>query len=95
MKTTTIYVTHDQTDAMTMADKVVVLNAGRIVQVGHPLELYRNPGNLFVATFIGFPQIHHDGTGTAGLWRAYDRHQTRASRCQPNWRRLEGTDRTG
>ena len=71
LKTTTIYVTHDQTEAMTMADKVVVLNAGHIEQIGHPLELYRNPVNLFVATFIGSPQMNII-TGPAA--QAYDAH---------------------
>ena len=54
--TTMIYVTHDQVEAMTMADKIVVLNAGNIEQVGSPLELYNHPANLFVAGFIGSPQ---------------------------------------
>ncbi len=58
LKTTMIYVTHDQVEAMTMADKIVVLNAGRIEQVGTPLELYRNPRNLFVAGFIGSPKMN-------------------------------------
>ena len=58
LKTTMIYVTHDQVEAMTMADKIVVLNAGRIEQVGSPLELYRNPHNLFVAGFIGSPKMN-------------------------------------
>ena len=58
LKTTMIYVTHDQIEAMTMADKIVVLNAGRIEQVGSPLELYRNPRNLFVAGFIGSPKMN-------------------------------------
>ena len=53
---TMIYVTHDQVEAMTMADKIVVLNAGNIEQVGSPLELYRTPKNLFVAGFIGSPE---------------------------------------
>ncbi|PIO97807.1 ATP-binding transport protein SmoK [uncultured Pleomorphomonas sp.] len=56
--TTTIYVTHDQTEAMTMADKIAVLNGGRLEQVGAPLELYRTPANLFVAGFIGSPQMN-------------------------------------
>jgi multiple sugar transport system ATP-binding protein len=56
--TTMIYVTHDQVEAMTMADKIVVLNAGVIEQVGTPLELYRNPKNLFVAGFIGSPKMN-------------------------------------
>ncbi|WP_290687713.1 MULTISPECIES: ABC transporter ATP-binding protein [unclassified Haematobacter] len=56
--TTMIYVTHDQVEAMTMADKIVVMNAGRIEQVGTPLELYRSPANLFVAGFIGSPKMN-------------------------------------
>jgi len=58
LKTTMIYVTHDQVEAMTMADKIVVLNAGRIEQVGAPLDLYNNPANLFVAGFIGSPRMN-------------------------------------
>jgi len=53
-----IYVTHDQVEAMTMADKIVVLNAGVIEQVGSPLELYRSPRNRFVAGFIGSPKMN-------------------------------------
>ena len=56
--TTMIYVTHDQVEAMTMADRIVVLNAGRIEQVGSPLDLYRRPSNLFVAGFIGSPKMN-------------------------------------
>jgi multiple sugar transport system ATP-binding protein len=56
--TTMIYVTHDQVEAMTMADKIVVLNGGVIEQVGSPLELYRNPANRFVAGFIGSPHMN-------------------------------------
>ncbi len=58
LKTTMIYVTHDQVEAMTMADKIVVLNAGRIEQVGSPLDLYNRPANLFVAGFIGSPKMN-------------------------------------
>ena len=58
LKTTMIYVTHDLVEAMTMADKIVVLNAGRIEQIGSPLELYRSPRNLFVAGFIGSPKMN-------------------------------------
>jgi multiple sugar transport system ATP-binding protein len=58
LATTMIYVTHDQIEAMTMADKIVVLNAGRIEQVGSPLELYRKPANIFVAGFIGSPKMN-------------------------------------
>lgn len=55
---TTVYVTHDQTEAMTMADHIVLLNQGRIMQQGTPDELYNHPNNLFVAGFIGSPQIN-------------------------------------
>ncbi|HEY6632341.1 MAG TPA: ABC transporter ATP-binding protein [Rhizobiaceae bacterium] len=58
LKTTMVYVTHDQIEAMTMADKIVVLNAGNIEQVGSPLDLYRSPQNLFVAGFIGSPRMN-------------------------------------
>jgi multiple sugar transport system ATP-binding protein len=58
LKTTMIYVTHDQVEAMTMADKIVVLNAGRIEQVGSPLQLYNAPANTFVAGFIGSPKMN-------------------------------------
>ncbi|RAZ76420.1 ABC transporter ATP-binding protein [Mesorhizobium atlanticum] len=58
LQTTMIYVTHDQVEAMTMADKIVVLNAGNIEQVGSPMELYKTPKNLFVAGFIGSPKMN-------------------------------------
>lgn len=58
LKTTMVYVTHDQVEAMTMADKIVVLNRGNIEQVGSPLELYSSPRNLFVAGFIGSPKMN-------------------------------------
>ena len=58
LKTTMIYVTHDQIEAMTMADKIVVLQAGHIEQVGSPLDLYHRPANLFVAGFIGSPRMN-------------------------------------
>jgi multiple sugar transport system ATP-binding protein len=53
-----IYVTHDQVEAMTLADKIVVLSAGKVEQVGSPMELYNRPANLFVAGFIGSPQMN-------------------------------------
>ena len=56
--TTMIYVTHDQVEAMTLADRIVVLNAGRIEQVGTPMELYETPQSLFVAGFIGSPKMN-------------------------------------
>jgi multiple sugar transport system ATP-binding protein len=58
LATTAIYVTHDQVEAMTMADKIVVLNAGKVEQVGTPLDLYGHPNNLFVAGFIGSPKMN-------------------------------------
>ena len=58
LETTMIYVTHDQVEAMTMADKIVVLRAGNIEQVGSPLELYQSPRNTFVAGFIGSPRMN-------------------------------------
>ena len=58
LKTTMVYVTHDQVEAMTLADRIVVLSAGRIEQVGTPLELYEHPDNLFVAGFIGSPKMN-------------------------------------
>jgi multiple sugar transport system ATP-binding protein len=63
LKTTTVYVTHDQVEAMTMADRIVVMHDGRIEQIGSPLELYDHPDNLFVAQFIGSPAMNViDGT---------------------------------
>ena len=74
LKTTTLYVTHDQVEAMTMADVIVVLNAGRVEQAGAPLELFDHPANRFVAGFIGSPAMNFipgaitaDGFATAGL----------------------------
>ena len=58
LKTTTIYVTHDQIEAMTMADKIVVMHDGIVEQIGKPLELYDRPNNLFVASFIGSPAMN-------------------------------------
>jgi lactose/L-arabinose transport system ATP-binding protein len=73
LQTTIIYVTHDQVEAMTLADKIVVLRDGRIEQVGSPLELYDNPDNLFVAGFIGSPKMNFlKGTAEAGGIRLVD-----------------------
>ncbi len=58
LQATMIYVTHDQVEAMTLADKIVVLNAGAIEQIGSPMELYNRPANTFVAGFIGSPQMN-------------------------------------
>ncbi|MEL4378126.1 sn-glycerol-3-phosphate ABC transporter ATP-binding protein UgpC [Brucella cytisi] len=75
---TMIYVTHDQVEAMTLADKMVVLNGGRVQQVGHPLELYDDPDNMFVAGFVGTPRmnfikaqvIETDASGTTAEYLA-------------------------
>jgi multiple sugar transport system ATP-binding protein len=67
LKTTTVYVTHDQVEAMTMADRIVVLHDGIVEQIGTPLELYDRPNNLFVAGFIGSPAMNmFKGTIRAG-----------------------------
>jgi multiple sugar transport system ATP-binding protein len=71
LKTTTVYVTHDQVEAMTMADRIAVMNEGRIEQLGDPLELYDRPANLFVAQFIGSPAMNvFDGTYRNGAVEA-------------------------
>ncbi len=71
LDTTMIYVTHDQVEAMTMADKIVVLRAGYIEQVGSPLELYRTPQNVFVAGFIGSPKMNLIEGGEAVKYNAH------------------------
>ena len=90
LKTTTIYVTHDQIEAMTMADKIVVMHDGLVEQIGAPLELYDRPNNLFVAGFIGSPAMNFlRGTirmnGAAVVPRA-ERHppaaRRRSGRCR-------------
>ena len=70
LATTMIYVTHDQVEAMTMADKIVVLQSGVIEQVGSPLELYNNPSNQFVAGFIGSPKMNFIGGKLAADYSA-------------------------
>ena len=67
LKATMIYVTHDQVEAMTLADRIVVLRAGRVEQVGSPMELYNNPANTFVAGFIGSPQMNFLDAASLGL----------------------------
>jgi multiple sugar transport system ATP-binding protein len=66
LKATMIYVTHDQVEAMTMADKIVVLQAGKIEQVGSPLDLYHHPANMFVGGFIGSPRMNMLGVTVGG-----------------------------
>ena len=71
LATTSIYVTHDQIEAMTMADRIVVLRDGMVEQIGSPLELYDRPRNIFVATFIGSPAMNLLSgivTGNAVRW---------------------------
>ena len=77
LNTTMIYVTHDQVEAMTMADRIVVLNHGVIEQTGTPLELYRSPKNTFVAGFIGSPKMNFIG----GEWAA--KHQAHTVGIRP------------
>ena len=70
---TSVYVTHDQIEAMTMADKIVVMNGGNIEQIGKPLDLYDRPANLFVAGFIGSPAMNMlKGTISGGALRMED-----------------------
>jgi multiple sugar transport system ATP-binding protein len=70
LKTTTVYVTHDQIEAMTMADKIVVMHDGVVEQIGAPLDLYDRPDNLFVAGFIGSPAMNFiPGRVEAGAFR--------------------------
>src|SRR5207249_6982757 len=71
LKTTTVYVTHDQIEAMTMADRIVVMHDGRIEQIGPPLDLYERPATLFVAQFIGSPAMNvFDGVVKGGAVEA-------------------------
>ena len=66
---TTVYVTHDQVEAMTLADRVVVMKQGKVQQVGTPTEIYDHPANTFVASFIGSPAMNlMDGTLTGGTF---------------------------
>src|SRR5262249_25232625 len=58
LQATMVYVTHDQVEAMTLAEKIIVLNQGRVEQVGRPMDLYRDPANLFVAGFLGAPKMN-------------------------------------
>ena len=86
LKTTAIYVTHDQIEAMTMADRIVVMQHGVVEQLGAPLELYDRPANLFVAGFIGSPAMNFIDAkvarATAGRWRSPA--TARSCRCPPD-----------
>jgi multiple sugar transport system ATP-binding protein len=93
VKTTTVYVTHDQVEAMTLADRVVVMNNGKIEQIGTPNELYHHPKTRFVAGFIGSPAMNFmpakvESNGAGLRLRLSDRltfsiPEDRAARCQP------------
>jgi ABC-type sugar transport system ATPase subunit len=77
--TTTLYVTHDQVEAMTLADRLVILDGGRVQQIGAPLEVYQRPANRFVAGFIGTPSMNFvDGplgaVGIPGAWGIRPEH---------------------
>ncbi len=85
---TMIYVTHDQVEAMTMADKIVVLNAGRVEQVGTPMELYNAPVSPFVAGFIGSPKMNlYDGAKAGEDCRTYGirPEHLRITEDNPRW----------
>ena len=87
LKTTTVYVTHDQVEAMTMADRIAVMNEGRIEQLGEPLELYDRPANLFVAQFIGSPAMNvFEGVYGNGMVQALGAYWPCAVRAQEGQR---------
>ncbi len=90
LKRTMIYVTHDQVEAMTLADKIVVLDAGHIAQVGKPLELYHYPANRFVAGFIGSPKMNFLPVKVTGT--EPERVQVELPNRQQVWLPVEGTD---
>ena len=73
---TMIYVTHDQIEALTLADRIVVMNDGRIQQVGRPIELYDNPANLFVASFIGLPPMNFIRVKVGGDGTIFNKNMT-------------------
>ena len=92
LKTTTVYVTHDQIEAMTMADKIVVMHDGIVEQIGKPLDLYDRPDNLFVASFIGSPAMNFlrgeiGGDGAAHSFQRQRRHIRCRSTAAPAPRR--------
>src|SRR6266850_6502879 len=95
LKATMIYVTHDQVEAMTMADRIVVLNRGYIEQIGRPLDLYHYPRNLFVAGFIGSPSMNFLKGRIAGLSKSNVKVELGEGhmavvRCKPDSKAAEG-----
>src|SRR3546814_15517190 len=90
-----VYVTHDQVEAMTMADKIVVLNGGVVEQIGSPLDLYHHPRNLFVAGFIGSPAMNFLAGRIAAVTKAGITVKLNGGshllvRCQPQAETVEG-----
>jgi len=92
LKRTMIYVTHDQVEAMTLADKIVVLDAGRVAQIGKPLALYHYPANRFVAGFIGSPKMNFLPVKVTGV--EAERVQIDLPDRQRVWLPVEGKDVT-
>ncbi|WP_273784203.1 ABC transporter ATP-binding protein [Brucella intermedia] len=90
LKSTVIYVTHDQIEAMTMADRIVVMNQGKIQQIGAPLELYDRPANKFVASFIGSPSMSFiPGTVSGGIFRTEEGEEIAVSAGTSETRQAE------
>jgi len=85
IRSTMIYVTHDQVEAMTLADKIVVLNAGEIAQVGQPLHLYHYPKNRFVAGFLGSPQMNFVEVASAPNTSSCRKRPTSPSTARSPW----------
>ena len=88
MRATTVYVTHDQVEAMTLADRIVVMNAGRVEQVGRPLDLYHRPQTLFVAGFIGSPTMNTFSVPAERRRRVSLLHGCRQGRSKFRYRQL-------
>ncbi len=92
--TTTIFVTHDQLEAMTMADRIVIMKAGKILQTGSPQQIFERPANLFVATFVGEPQMNILDATLAAKQRRARRQWSRvraAARCRGSCSALAST----
>ena len=83
--TTMIYVTHDQVEALTMSTKIAIFREGIIIQVAHPLELYNNPANLYVADFIGNPRINFVDGKAEDVYKRQDRSCLRGE-CRTEYR---------
>ena len=92
-KVSTLYVTHDQSDALSIGDRIAVLNAGRVVQIATPRELYDRPATLFVADFVGEPPDRRDAGAAGGLRRAWPVTRWATGRCRPGCRCLRSSAR--